>query len=44
MANTVVVIRGNADAEFKRIFEVLRECKGAGFRKWQFRATIKNEG
>jgi biopolymer transport protein ExbD len=44
VVNTVVVIRANADASFKRIFEVLRECKGAGFRRWQLRAIIKNEG
>ena len=44
VVNTVVVIRGNADASFKRIFEVLRTCKEAGFRKWQLRAIIKNEG
>jgi biopolymer transport protein ExbD len=42
--NTVVVIRAGKDAKFQRIFEVLRECKGAGFRKWQLRAIIKNEG
>jgi biopolymer transport protein ExbD len=39
--NTVVIIRADKDAEFKPIFEVLREAKTAGFRKWQLRATVK---
>jgi biopolymer transport protein ExbD len=39
---TVVIIRAHKDADFKPVFEVLRECKSAGFRKWQLRATIKN--
>jgi len=39
---TVVIIRAHKDADFKPVFEILRECKSAGFRKWQLRATVKN--
>ena len=39
---TVVIIRAHRDADFKPVFEILRECKSAGFRKWQLRATVKN--
>jgi biopolymer transport protein ExbD len=39
---TVVIIRAHKDAVFKPVFEILRECKSAGFRKWQLRATVKN--
>jgi biopolymer transport protein ExbD len=40
---TVVIIRGHKDADFKPVFEILRECKSAGFRKLQLRATVKNK-
>lgn len=40
---TVVIIRAHRDADFKPVFEILRECKSAGFRKWQLRATVKNQ-
>lgn len=39
---TVVIIRAHKDADFKPVFEILRECKSAGFKKWQLRATVKN--
>jgi biopolymer transport protein ExbD len=39
---TVVIIRAHKDADFKPVFEILRECKAAGFKKWQLRATVKN--
>ena len=39
---TVVIIRAHKDADFRPVFEVLRECKTAKFRKWQLRATVKN--
>jgi biopolymer transport protein ExbD len=40
--NTVVIIRGHKNSDFKPVFEVLREAKAAGFKKWQLRATVKN--
>jgi len=40
---TVVIIRADKNADFKPVFEVLRECKSAGFKKWQLRATVKNQ-
>ncbi|MBL8799044.1 MAG: biopolymer transporter ExbD [Planctomycetia bacterium] len=40
---TVVIIRADKNADFKPVYEILRECKQAGFRKWQLRATVKNK-
>jgi biopolymer transport protein ExbD len=40
---TVVIIRADKNADFKPVYEILKECKGAGFRKWQLRATVKNK-
>jgi biopolymer transport protein ExbD len=40
---SVVIIRAHKDADFKPVFEILRECKSAGFKKWQLRATVKNQ-
>ncbi|MBY0523390.1 MAG: biopolymer transporter ExbD [Gemmataceae bacterium] len=37
---TVVIIRGHKDSDFAPVFNVLREAKQAGFKKWQLRATI----
>jgi biopolymer transport protein ExbD len=41
---TVVIIRADKNADFKPVFEVLREAKSAGFKRWQLRATVKNQG
>ena len=41
---TVVIIRADRDADFKPVFEVLREAKSAGFKRWQLRATVKGKG
>jgi biopolymer transport protein ExbD len=38
--NTVAIIRGHRDSDFAPIFNILREAKQAGFKKWQLRATI----
>lgn len=38
--NTVVIIRAHGDADFAPVFNILREAKQAGFKKWQLRATI----
>lgn len=40
---TVVIIRADKNADFKPVYEVLRACQQAGFRKWQLRATVKNQ-
>jgi biopolymer transport protein ExbD len=40
---TVVIVRAHKDADFKPVFEILREGKSAGFRRFQLRATIKNQ-
>jgi len=37
---TVVIIRADKGADFAPVFDVLRECKQAGFNKWQLRAQI----
>jgi biopolymer transport protein ExbD len=39
---TVVIIRAHKDADFRPIFEVLREAKSAGFKKWQLKAITKS--
>jgi biopolymer transport protein ExbD len=38
---TVVIIRADKNADFKPVFEVLREAKSAGFKRWQLRANLK---
>jgi biopolymer transport protein ExbD len=38
---TVVIIRADKNADFKPVFEILREAKSAGFKRWQLRATVK---
>jgi biopolymer transport protein ExbD len=39
-ANPVVIIRAHRDADFAPVFNVLREAKQAGFKRWQLRAQI----
>jgi len=41
--NSVVVVRADRDSDFKPIYEILREAKSAGFRKWQLRTFVKNK-
>jgi len=38
---TVIIIRGDKNAEFGPIYNVLRQAKAAGFRKWQLRVNFK---
>jgi len=39
---TVVIIRGHREADFGPIYNVLREAKAVGFKKWQLRVQSKN--
>ena len=39
--NTVVIIRAHKSADYKDVYELLRLCKAAGFRKLQLRAIAK---
>ena len=36
--NTIVIIRADRDTDFAKVFEIMRLCKEAGFRKLQLRA------
>lgn len=38
--STVIIIRGHRDSDFAPVFNILREAKQAGFKKWQLRAKI----
>jgi biopolymer transport protein ExbD len=39
--NTVVVIRAHKNADYADVYQLLRQCKGAGFRRLQLRAIAK---
>ena len=39
IVRTMVILRAHEDADFKDVYEVLRQCRSAGFRKMQLRAT-----
>lgn len=41
--NTEVVIRAHRDCDFRPVYEVLRICKGVGFRKFNLRAIMQNQ-
>ena len=41
--NTIVVIRGDRDAEYKKVYELLRWSKDAGYRRFQVRAKSRSE-
>lgn len=38
----VIIIRADKNADFAPIFNVLREAKQAGFKKWELRANIQH--
>ena len=40
LVRTLVILRAHQDAKFSDVYEVLRICRGVGFRKMQLRATI----
>jgi biopolymer transport protein ExbD len=39
--NTSVIIRADRNAEYKLVYQILRQCKEQGFRKMQLRAMTK---
>jgi biopolymer transport protein ExbD len=39
--NTVVIIRADRNAEYKLVYQIMRQCKEQGFRKMQLRAMTK---
>jgi len=39
--NTSVIIRADQNAEYKLVYQILRQCKEQGFRKMQLRAIQK---
>jgi biopolymer transport protein ExbD len=39
---TVVIIRADKNSDFGPVYNVLRQAKAAGFRKWQLRVNHKN--
>jgi biopolymer transport protein ExbD len=40
---TVVVIRADKSADYKRVYEVMHWCKEAGYRRFQMRAMTRAE-
>ena len=38
---TLVIIRGDRNADYRDVYNVLQACKQQGFRKWQVRAITK---
>ncbi|SRR5579883_1215637 len=42
--NTLVVIRADKSAPYKDVYQLMRWCKEAGFRRFQIRATLKRGG
>jgi biopolymer transport protein ExbD len=43
VVNTVVVIRADENAEYKKVYELMRWSKDAGFRRFQVRAKSRSE-
>jgi biopolymer transport protein ExbD len=41
--NTVVVIRADENAEYKKVYELLRWCKDVGYRRFQVRAKSRSD-
>ena len=39
VVRTMVILRAHADADFRDVYEVLKQCRSAGFKKMQLRAT-----
>ncbi|HEV3258221.1 MAG TPA: biopolymer transporter ExbD [Gemmataceae bacterium] len=39
--NTMVILRADKGVEYKKVYQVLRKCKDAGFTKLQLRALTK---
>jgi biopolymer transport protein ExbD len=39
--NTSVIIRADRNAEYKLVYQIMRQCKEQGFRKMQLRAMQK---
>ena len=40
---TMVILRAHSDADFRDVYEVLKQCRSAGFRKMQLRATVEQK-
>ena len=37
------ILRAHSDADFRDVYEVLKQCRSAGFRKMQLRATVEQK-
>ena len=40
VVRTMVILRAHSDADFRDVYEVLKQCRSAGFKKMQLRATV----
>jgi len=40
---TLVILRADRDSKFADVYDVLRMCRGVGFKKMQMRATIEHK-